>query len=128
MLSTGLICLYAPFIIFSSPTLGAKSVTATFQQLPQVHWGFYQPLNWAWLAWVRRTTHGVVWGLMEQRGTTDDNFKQLYSHLSQITYHITVTWTSMQLHYTRLMTSFYYSRLHFITLSPCAKWHQMQTS
>ena len=100
MLSTGLICLYASFIKFSSPSLGAKSVTVTFQQLPQVHWGFYQPLNWAWLAWVRRKTHSVVWGLMEQRGTTGDNFKQLYSHISQITYHITVTWTSIQLHYT----------------------------
>ena len=31
---------------------------------------------------------------MEQRGTTGDSFKQLYSHISQITYHITVTWTS----------------------------------
>ena len=37
-------------------------VTVTFQQLPQVHWGFYQPLNWAWLAWVRRKTHSVIWG------------------------------------------------------------------
>ena len=62
-----------------------ESVTVTFQQLPQVHWGFYQPLNWAWLAWVRRKTHSVVWGLMEQRGTTDDNFKQLYSLRSHIT-------------------------------------------
>ena len=57
-------------------------VKVTFQQLPQVHWGFYQPLNWAKLAWVRRKTHSVVWGLLEQRGTTDDNFKQLYSHIS----------------------------------------------
>ena len=45
---------------------------------------------------------------MEERGTTGDNFKQLYSHISQITYHITVTWTSIQLHYnsiTQLMTT-----------------------
>ena len=117
MLSTGLICLYAPFIIFSSLLLGTKSVTFTFQQLHQVHWAFYQPLNWACLAWVRKKTHSVVWGLMEQRGTTDNNSKQLYSQISQITYHITVTWTSIQLHYTRLMTSFDYSRLHFLSLS-----------
>ena len=58
-----------------------------FLATAQVHWGFYQPLNWAWLAWVRRKTHSVVWGLMEKRGTTADNFKQLYSHISQITYH-----------------------------------------
>ena len=53
----------------------------TFQQLPQEHWGFYQPLNWVWLAWVWRKTHSAVW---EQRGTTGDNFKQLYSHRSHI--------------------------------------------
>ena len=95
-----------PFHQSSKGRTYVLTVTVTFQQLPQVLWGFYQPLNWAWLAWVRRKTHSVVWGLMEQRGTTDDNFKQLYSHISQITYHITVTWTSIQLHYTRLMTSF----------------------
>ena len=67
------------------------NVTVTFQQLPQKHWGFYQSLNWAWLAWVRRKTHSVIWWLMEQTGTTGNNFKQLYSHISQITYHITVT-------------------------------------
>ena len=66
-----------------------------------------------------RKTHSVIWGLMEQRGTTDDNFKQLYSHISQIRYHITVIWTSynwtspftftllqlhLQLHYNSLTT------------------------
>ena len=95
----------------STPMRGARAkseagltfnvyVTVTFQQLSQIHWRFYQPLNWAWLGWVRRKTHSVVWGLMEQRGTTCDNFKWLYSHISQITYHIAVRWTSIQLHYT----------------------------
>ena len=33
------------------------SVTIPLELLPQVHWGFDQPLNWAWLAWVRRNRH-----------------------------------------------------------------------
>ena len=74
-------------------------MTVTFQQVPHVHWGFYQPLNWAWLACVRRKTQSVVWGLMKHREATGENFKQLYSNISHVTYHITVTWTSIQLHY-----------------------------
>ena len=87
-----------PKLDVSAYCIGVLYVTVTFQQLPQVHWGFYQPLNWIWLAWVRRKTHSVVWGLMEQRGSTGDNFKELYSHISHHS-HMDFNTTPLQFHY-----------------------------